>query len=183
MKRAGVFVAAGLLLLLTACRGTEVADGDMKLDVSYKKGQYPRSYKPISMDEAQDVLPFKPHFPEAIPYAFKTPNVVITDWGQKKKVQVSADYERKTAQDEKGYITYQAFNHKNLVSDMISEKKYNETLELANGATAYYAYYGTYAELFWKIDEEEYDLRHMFATNYNEKQLKSELVKTANSID
>ncbi|MGG1572583.1 hypothetical protein [Fictibacillus sp. NRS-1165] len=181
MRKAGV-VAAGLLLtVLASCQGSMLADGEMKLD-THKKGHYPRSYKPVSIDKAKDALPFKAQLPEAIPYKYEKPKVVIMDWGEKKKLQLETEYLRKDEKSEKGFIALKIFNHKNLVSDLIKQKKYKDTLELEDGTEAYFAYFGNYAELFWLEDEEEYDLRHMFANEYSEKQLKKELVKIANSM-
>lgn len=183
MRKAAGVIGAGLLLtILTSCQGSMLADAELKLD-THSKDHYPRSYKPVSIEKMDDSLPFKAHLPEAIPYSYEKPSVVITDWGEKKKLQLETQYIRKDEKSDKGFIALKIFNHQNLVSDLIKQKKYKETLELADGTKAYFAYFGNYAELFWVQDEEEYDLRHMFATEFSEKQLKQELLKIANSMD
>ncbi|WHY72788.1 hypothetical protein [Fictibacillus enclensis] len=182
MRKAGAVAAALLVTVLTSCQGSMLADGELKLD-THSKGHYPRSYKPVSIDKSEDVLPFKAHLPQYIPYKYKKPKVVITDWGKKEKLQLEMQYIRKEENTQKGFIAIKIFNHKNLVSDLIKQKKYEEMLKLADGTKAYFAYFGNYAELFWVRDGEEYDLRHMFASEYTQKQLKKELLGIANSIE
>ncbi|UZJ78669.1 hypothetical protein [Fictibacillus sp. KU28468] len=182
MRRAGVLAAGLLLTVLTSCQGSMLVDGELKLDM-HSKGHYPRSYKPVSIEKTEDVIPFKAHLPEFIPYKYEKPKIVITDWGKKKKLQLETEYTRKDQKTEKGFIALKIFNHKNLVSELIKNKKYEDTLELEDGTEAYFAYFGNYAELFWLADEEEYDLRHMFANEYSEKQVKKELLRIANSMN
>jgi hypothetical protein len=160
------------------------------LEDGESKDQLPLNYKPIPLDAALEIIPFKPSLPTYIPNDFIKEDLkaTISDFREGEDILMSVSYETEQSLFEPSeLIFYKAANFKRYSEQYFKNKNVNEIV-LVDGIQAYLVVYDEALKLIWNKNDIVYELEYFFFDSnkakdksFVEKQ-KNDLVKIANHM-
>jgi hypothetical protein len=163
---------------------------NLVLEEGESKDQLPLNYKPVPLDAALKIIPFKPSLPTYIhdKYINEDLKATITDFSKGEDILISVKYEtEKSLFNPTEIILFQAANFDRYSDQYFKNENVNEIL-LIDGTKAYLGTYDEALKLIWNKNDILYQLEYYIFDSGKETDIsfvekqKNELIKIANQM-